>query len=280
MGIVECSLGGSFDVRISRLISLWFDNRANEQLTLLLDKWLPKIPSCHWIAVLPQLAARLTLPAAKSQLFHPHFPALLLNLMEQCARQHPHHTLSVLLALVLTNKDKEYAAPTTTTTTTTKGTRSVVDAHSEEDRVVVSKKLLAKLKKTPGPLGSLCRKMELLNCQLIKLANQPTSTEEGKTLPKNLTVPPELAELKDCQDVAVPTVSLGVRSDGVYDRELVGIVRFESTFELVGGVNAPKKLTCLCTDGVKRPMLLKGKVLLSLIHSFIKIEIINELKCK
>lgn len=111
IGIVDSALSGSFDVRISRLISLWFNNRANEQLTLLMDKWLPKIPSCHWIAVLPQLAARLTLPV-KSHLYHELFPTLLLNLMEKCAREHPHHTLSVLLALVLTNKDKEYAPAT------------------------------------------------------------------------------------------------------------------------------------------------------------------------
>ena len=139
-----------------------------------------------------------------------------------------------------------------------KGSRSVVESN-EEERVIVSKKLLAKLKKTGGPLGSLCKKMELLNCQLIKLANQSTSPEDGKN-PKNLTVPVELAELKDCEDVAVPTVNLSVHSAGVYTSELVGIVRFERTFELVGGVNAPKKMTCLCTDGHKRPMLLKGKV--------------------
>jgi ataxia telangiectasia mutated family protein len=29
--------------------------------------------------------------------------------------------------------------------------------------------------------------------------------------------------------------------------------------ESVGGINAPKKITCLCSDGVKRPQLLKGK---------------------
>ena len=110
IGIVESSLSKSFDLRISRLISLWFDNRANSELTRLLQKWLPKIPSCHFIPVLPQLAARLTLPNRSPHLFHEDFPQLLLGLMEKCAMEHPHHTLSVILALVLTNKDKEYTA--------------------------------------------------------------------------------------------------------------------------------------------------------------------------
>lgn len=155
-----------------------------------------------------------------------------------------------------------------------KGPRSAVE-NSEEDRVVISKKLLAKLKKTAGPLGTLCKKMELLNCQLIKLANQSTSSEDGKNL-KNLMVPAELAELKDCEDVAVPTVNMSVRSGGVYDQDLVGIVRFERNFELVGGVNAPKKMICLCTDGQRRPMLLKGKVIFKIcLLLFSTIEVSN-----
>ena len=139
------------------------------------------------------------------------------------------------------------------------GSRSVVD-NQEEERVVVSKKLLSKLKKTPQ-IGLLCKKMELLNTQLIKFANQSTSEDKDKGKDKaasrNLSVPSELASLNDYEDVAVPTIIMDVHCDGVYDR-LVGIVNFERNFELVGGVNAPKKIACLCTDGRRRPMLLKG----------------------
>lgn len=78
-----------FDVRISRLISLWFDNRCNEQLTQLLLKWLPKLPSYHFVPVLPQLAARLVVKS-NPQLYHDEFPKLLLSLVERCALDHPH----------------------------------------------------------------------------------------------------------------------------------------------------------------------------------------------
>lgn len=51
----------SFDVRISRLIALWFHNRQSAPLTQLLRRWLPKVASHHFVPVLPQLAARLAL---------------------------------------------------------------------------------------------------------------------------------------------------------------------------------------------------------------------------
>ncbi len=93
MGIRE-EAGGentniSYDKRISRLISLWFDNRTNVKLTELMMAWLPKIPSYHFIPVLPQLAARLV-SKLNPQLYHDEFPKLLQNLIEKCALEHPH----------------------------------------------------------------------------------------------------------------------------------------------------------------------------------------------
>lgn len=37
----------------------------------------------------------------------------------------------------------------------------------------------------------------------------------------------------------------------------VGIAGYDPKFTLVGGINAPKKITCCGTDGVKRPQLIK-----------------------
>lgn len=36
-------------------------------------------------------------------------------------------------------------------------------------------------------------------------------------------------------------------------------MKWSPDVQLVGGINAPKKLMCLCSDGVLRPELLKGK---------------------
>jgi len=40
---------------------------------------------------------------------------------------------------------------------------------------------------------------------------------------------------------------------------LTGIVRFENEFLNCGGVHEPKKIDCLCSDGILRSLLLKVK---------------------
>lgn len=47
--------------------------------------------------------------------------------------------------------------------------------------------------------------------------------------------------------------------DKLYRKILAGILKWDHTVSLVGGINAPKKLLCLCSDGITRPQLLKGK---------------------
>ena len=150
----------SFDIRISRLISLWFDNRKSQQLTDLMQKWIPQIPSCHFIPVLPQLAARLTIHP-KPTSYHDNFPQLLLRLLERCALEHPHHALPIIIALAFTKKDVEL------TGTASSGPGNVHD----EERIQASKEVLQRLRKNEL-IGSLCEKWEHLSLNLIKFANQ------------------------------------------------------------------------------------------------------------
>merc|ERR1719369_1698792 len=49
-----------------------------------------------------------------------------------------------------------------------------------------------------------------------------------------------------------------VRPDRDYSG-VCGIAKFSSTYSMVGGVNAPKKMSCTGTDGLVRPQLVKGK---------------------
>lgn len=58
--------------------------------------------------------------------------------------------------------------------------------------------------------------------------------------------------------VPVPTLNLPYRKSGDYG-DVVKIKSFEKTYENVGGVNAPKKIKCLGTDGLTRTLLIKGK---------------------
>ena len=63
------------------------------------------------------------------------------------------------------------------------------------------------------------------------------------------------------EKVLLPTHSLPINKTGNYSESanFCGISRFGSTYSMVGGINAPKKIGCYGTDGKLRPQLLKGK---------------------
>jgi len=67
-----------------------------------------------------------------------------------------------------------------------------------------------------------------------------------------------LMGVKMLSEVSVPTDTLMVRPDRDYSA-VCGIQKFASTYSMVGGVNAPKKITCTGTDGKVRLQLVKGK---------------------
>ena len=75
-----------------------------------------------------------------------------------------------------------------------------------------------------------------------------------------------LMKLHRLDDVLLPTHALPVDKvggDKYFNRQLdngfCGIAKFSTEYHMVGGINAPKKLSCLGTDGKSRPQLLKGR---------------------
>ncbi len=156
-------------------------------------------------------------------------------------------TLPVILALAMSNRDHEL-----------EGSKSS-NQHPEEDRVVASKQIIQKLKRSSS--GPRLAKLENLADLLIQLANKPVVEKRGEVrgASEGHKMPVELARIKDVEDIPVPTVTVPIRPDAVY-KNVIGIQSFEPEFSLVGGINAPKKMSCRGTDGSLRAMLLKGKV--------------------
>lgn len=68
----------------------------------------------------------------------------------------------------------------------------------------------------------------------------------------------KISKLKNLDAVLLPSLRLDYRKNCNYD-DIVGIRNFDNNYQLVGGVNLPKKVTCVGTDGVMRTLLVKGK---------------------
>lgn len=68
-----------------------------------------------------------------------------------------------------------------------------------------------------------------------------------------------LRKLKNLVEVPVPTINIPVSFDESYPSDkIVTVVEIAPEYQMVGGINAPKKIKCLGSDGKWRPQLVKG----------------------
>lgn len=218
-------------LNIFRIISLMLENFGSVPFYQdFLNKHLLIIPSYKFIVALPQLTVRLSNNDDM-------LTKLLKKLIERCAIDHPHHTLPILLALVNSNADMD------------KNQNDSV----EESRVIGAKQLWAHLKLNKA-ISSIMDQLEKMSTALIDLAYLPAN-ESNQIPPKH-----KLLNFQNPKYLQCPTLDLPIRKNGVYPSNvLVTIIRWESGITSVGGINAPKKIEALCSDGVTRSQLLKGK---------------------
>lgn len=99
--------------------------------------------------------------------------------------------------------------------------------------------------------------MEKLSHALVMLANLPTTSNKSGCIikiPRNQ----EILKIKNFENIFVPTMTINVKPYKNYNN-IIGISKYIETYETVGGVNTPKKLTCIGTDGIQRHQLIKGR---------------------
>ncbi|XP_053675584.1 serine/threonine-protein kinase ATM [Anopheles nili] len=220
------------DMVIFRIISLWLNNHDAKDVKELVTKSLHTIPSYKFIAVLPQLTPRVSSEGTVGMLVK---KTLIL-----CAKDHPHHTLPHVFAQLHAFQDQpEHEVPT------------------DDKRLQGVREVYNKLKQEPT-LQKILHQMERMNLALIEMANKTISTEatfREYTMIKR----DKLGQLENLDLVHCPTVQLTVVPGGNYQNRTVGIRRWDVRITGVGGINAPKKLSCLCLNGTKQTQLLKGK---------------------
>ncbi|KAF0295031.1 Serine-protein kinase ATM [Amphibalanus amphitrite] len=228
-------LGRHRDLLVYRLVALWLADTSG-QVCELLRPAAPRLPAFKLVPLLYQLAARLGRPG-----WLPESAQLLEELLERCAAEHPHHTLPVLLALKNAHADAAGgAAPAT-------------DAGGEA-RTAAATRLVKRLANKPA-LAEPVRQLEAASAALVELAyHTHVGTASSGRVPSGC----RLLKLGELSAVAVQTVPLPVRADADYTA-VPTVIKWDNKYDMVGGVNAPKKLRCLGSDGRWRPQLLKGR---------------------
>ncbi|XP_022082003.1 serine-protein kinase ATM-like isoform X2 [Acanthaster planci] len=254
---VECYLKclefgtSDHDLRVFRVCSLWFENSSEDDINKLVQDSFERIESRKLLPLLYQLAARMTTRTQDKQLFYD----VLNELIEKTARDHPHHALPIILALANANKD---AVITSRRTGRLARANSMRDdaSHADESRMQAARRMLVRLRSTH--CNQIIADLEKLSDAYIELAYWDVSDRKKETGPVKLAPNQPLTQLRHLEHVAMPTMEIPVDASCRYEN-IVSIDHFEDTFKLAGGVNLPKIITCVGSDGIKRRQLVKGK---------------------
>uniref|UniRef100_A0A3B1JQ60 non-specific serine/threonine protein kinase n=1 Tax=Astyanax mexicanus TaxID=7994 RepID=A0A3B1JQ60_ASTMX len=248
---IRClELGEEHDTWIFRLASLWLENADVKNVNDMMKEGVKKIPSYKFLPLMYQLAARMgtklsNLPTQEEAGFH----SVLNELICRASMDHPHHTLFIILALVNANKDESFS-------------RSRLSRNSARqpspldlERAEVAQKIINVIRKQKA---QMIQGIETLCSAYITLAYMDASRH--KTEKKAIPIPADqpIMKIKDLDNVIIPTMDIKVDPSGKYE-DLVTISSFKPHFHLAGGVNLPKIIDCVGSDGKSRRQLVKGQ---------------------
>lgn len=183
----SCELSeGLNDLRVCRIVSLWFTNINVVSIGEFLQTNLPKIPSYKFLIILPQIAARLS-----------HGDRVLTqtisDTLARCCRDHPHQSIYHVLALYNAYEDSDKSKTSSSMKTRLSNTKLIVD------------KLLADSK-----VGKIVKAAQKLSLALIRLANREVTGDS------DMKIGSELLSMDDIYRIATPTMDLPVQLNRQY----------------------------------------------------------------
>nr|XP_056714051.1 serine-protein kinase ATM [Euleptes europaea] len=249
---ISCLLSGEeYDVWIFRLCSLWLENSGVSDVNAMIKREAEKIPSYKFLPLMYQLAARMGTKMMGGLGFH----HILNNLLARISLDHPHHTLFIILALANANKDELLTKPEAARQSRLPKNAPKEISPLDMDRMEAASNIINMIKRQRA---DMVRSVEALCDAYIILANMDASP--WKSQRRGISIPSDqpITKLKNLEDVVVPTLEIKVDPSGKYEN-LVTVRSFKPEFRLAGGVNLPKIIDCVGSDGRERRQLVKGR---------------------
>ncbi|KAL6071582.1 hypothetical protein STEG23_024553, partial [Scotinomys teguina] len=247
---ISCLLSGEeHDMWVFRLCSLWLENAGVFEVNGMMKKDGMKISSHKFLPLMYQLAARMGTKMMGGLGFH----EVLNNLISRIAMDHPHHTLFIILALANANKDELLSKPEAARRSRITKNVPKESSQLDEDRTEAATKIVHTIR---SKRCKMVRDMEALCDAYIILANLDASQWKNQRKGINIPANQPITKLKNLDDVVVPTMEIKVDPTGEYEN-LVTIKSFKTEFRLAGGLNLPKIIDCVGSDGKERRQLVK-----------------------
>ncbi|XP_010663180.1 serine/threonine-protein kinase ATM isoform X4 [Vitis vinifera] len=232
-------LGDKYDVRVVfRLVSLWFSLSSRQNVINMMLSTVQEVQSYKFIPLVYQIASRMG--SSKDGLGPHSFQFALVSLVKKMSIDHPYHTIFQLLALA--NGDR------------------IKDKQRSRNSFVVDmdKKLAAEnlLKELSSCHGSIIQQMKQMVEIYIKLAELETKREDTN---KRVMLPREIRSLRQLELVPVVTSTFPVdRNCQYHEGSFPHFKGLGDSVMIMNGINAPKVVECLGSDGQKYRQLAKS----------------------
>lgn len=221
---------GRWDMCTFRLCGLWFANTTHSGINAKIDAHIKQVPSHKFLGLVYQLSARMS---AEREGDERDFQKVLEKLILKMATEHPYHCLYQIIALKNGGDGS-------------KG-RSSSSSRGETAQSAAAKHVLAKLKANAN-LSALMQNMDALADAYIDLALHRFEQKADKKRFK-FERKWKISSMQDLEGVPVFTKELPVDPSGKSYRDLPYVLGFKSEFWSPGGVNQPKVVECLASDG-------------------------------
>nr|XP_027123123.1 serine/threonine-protein kinase ATM isoform X2 [Coffea arabica] len=222
-------IGDEYDVRVVfRLVSLWFGLSPRPIVINGMISTIKEVQSHKFIPLAYQIASRMG--STKDQ--GPHsFQFALVSLVKKMAIEHPYHTIFQLLALANGDRIKEKQ-------------RSRNSFVADMDKKVAAENLLIELHSYHG---DVIRQMKQMVEIYIKLAEMETKREDTN---RKVTLPRDIRSVRELELVPVITSNFPVdRSCQYCEGSFPHFKGFTDSVTVMNGINAPKAVECLGSDG-------------------------------
>ena len=229
----RCLLAGDgYDLHsLFRLIQLWFQLSTDESVNEVMLECLDLVPSHKFIPLNYQITSRLSSSSRGS------FQGILSALVVRLAQDHPHHTLLHLFSLL--NKDRDH-------------TGMVRD--EADGKVGSAVTCLDIIRRRGHKLKLIVSELENLVEGYIELAAIP----HAKSDPSKVPFPAALRRSRHhCTHVPVLSATIAVDPTCRYE-DIPTFVQFGENIKYVGGINAPKLISAVDSQGHCHMELVKG----------------------
>ncbi|KAJ3079185.1 hypothetical protein HDU99_000123 [Rhizoclosmatium hyalinum] len=221
-------MGEKFNICVFRICALWFENGTIPKVNELVAKYLDLLTGSNrkFLPLIYQLCARMTMEDTA-------FQAALKTLLMGMIESHPFHTVYQMIALK-------------------NGTESTASKSNALNQAALD--ILNRLKNGDIWIRTIIQSADNLCDAYIELALQTSPAQSASPIPIDRN-----AKLLRVVNVCLPVVTVNHSVSISCDySSLPTIQSFQREYTLVGGINAPKVLNCIGSNGKVYKQLVKG----------------------